>query len=140
MNLHQIVTNAIGAVHPNETVYLLQSTGQANIKGVVTATYDKPRFVKAQVQSLSGDDLQQVDNTLRTAITRKFYLFSDPLKPAGQIRPKSRTGDFLKRSDSTIWRVFNVSEDFDAAGWVLVFAALQNDVEQQVKDLFNGNG
>ena len=136
MNLHAIVRSAICSVNADESCYLLQSTGQSNNKGIITATYNQPIAIKAQIQFLSGDDLQQVDVTLRTAITRKFYLMSEALMPAGQIRPLSRTGDFIQRADLSIWRIFNVSEDFSKSGWVLVFAALQNDVDAQVKNLF----
>ncbi len=52
-------------------------------------------IITAQMQSLNGDELQQFDNTFRTEINRKFYLITASLKPAGQIRVESRTGDFL---------------------------------------------
>lgn len=135
LNLHAIVRSSITAVNPDEDFLLIQSVGETNVKGVITASYADAVQIKAQMQSLSGDDLQQFDNTLRTEIDRKFYLYSQALKPAGQIRIKSRTGDFLYRlKDGSYWRIFNVSEDFSGVGWVLVNASLQVEKPQLVAD------
>ena len=135
LNLHAIVRSAITAVNPDNHFLLIQSVGEENRKGVITALYADAVKVTAQMQSLNGDDLQQFENTLRTEINRKFYLNVSKLKPTGQIRVKGRTGDFLHcLKDDTYWRIFSVSEDFSNSGWVLVFASLQVTAPKSVTD------
>ena len=135
LNLHAVVRNAITAVNSDNKFLLIQSVGEENHRGVISAVYDDAVKITAQMQSLSGDELEQFDNTLRTAINRKIYLNISKLKPAGQIRVKGRTGDFLHCiKDGTYWRVFSVSEDFSEAGWVLVFASLQVTAPKSVTD------
>ena len=41
----------------------------------------------------------------------------------------------MRRNDGTYWKVYNVSEDYTADGWVLVLASQQVDVPEQVKSL-----
>lgn len=138
INLHAIVRGAITAVNPDEEFLIIQSLGEQNVKGKITAKYADAVLIKAQMQSLNGDELQQFDNTLRTEIANKFYLYSQPLRPCGQFRVISRTGDFLFRiKDGTIWRIFNVAEDFDAVGWVLVNASMQVEKPALVMEKIN---
>ncbi|MBQ1779787.1 MAG: hypothetical protein IIZ93_16660, partial [Acidaminococcaceae bacterium] len=96
LNLHQIVRGAISSVNADEQVYIIRSTGNANVKGRIQATYATPELITAQVQTLSNDDLKIVNETERTERDRKFYLFSDPdynTSPASIIRYLGRTGD-----------------------------------------------
>ena len=57
LNLHDLVRGAINIVNPDEDVWLIQNIGQTNVKGRITAVYAAPEKVRAQVQTLSGDDL-----------------------------------------------------------------------------------
>lgn len=122
----------------DEKVYLVQSLGQANIKGRITAVYGDPELVGAQVQSLGSTDLNIINDTERTEHDRKFYLFSKTATgkmPAGQQRPISRTGDYIYRFfDSTYWKIYNVAEDFTPAGWCQVLASQQIEIPQGVKE------
>ena len=138
LNLHDLVRGAINIVNPDEDVWLIQNIGQTNVKGRITASYAPAQKVKAQVQTLSGDDLTVVNDTQRTERDRKFYLYSDTetgTPPSGIIRPLGKSGDFMRRNDGTYWKVYNVSEDYTADGWVLVLASQQVDVPEQVKAL-----
>ena len=138
LNLHDIVRGAINIVNPDEDVWLIQNTGQTNVKGRITASYAPAQKVRAQVQTLSGDDLTVVNDTQRTERDRKFYLYSDTetgTPPSGIIRPLGKSGDFMRRNDGTYWKVYNVSEDYTTNGWVLVLASQQVDVPEQVKSL-----
>ena len=138
LNLHDLVRGAINIVNPDEDVWLIQNIGQTNVKGRVTASYAPAQKVRAQVQTLSGDDLTVMNDTERTERDRKFYLYSDTetgTPPSGIIRPLGKSGDFMRRNDGTYWKVYNVSEDYTTDGWVLVLASQQVDVPEQVKSL-----
>ena len=138
LNLHDIVRGAINIVNPDEDVWLVQNIGQTNVKGRITASYAPAQKVKAQVQTLSGDDLTVANDTQRTERDRKFYLYAETKTgnaPSGIIRPLGKSGDFMRRNDGTYWKVYNVSEDYTTDGWVLVLASQQVDVPEQVKSL-----
>ena len=138
LNLHDIVRGAINIVNPDEDVWLIQNIGQTNVKGRITASYAPAQKVKAQVQTLSGDDLTVMNDTERTERDRKFYLYAETKTgnaPSGIIRPLGKSGDFMRRNDGTYWKVYNVSEDYTTDGWVLVLASQQVDVPEQVKAL-----
>lgn len=138
LNLHDIVRGAINIVNPDEDVWLIQNISQTNVKGRITASYAPAQKVKAQVQTLSGDDLTVVNDTQRTERDRKFYLYAETKTgnaPSGIIRPLGKSGDFMRRNDGTYWKVYNVSEDYTTDGWVLVLASQQVDVPEQVKTL-----
>ena len=136
LNLHDIVRGAVTSVLDDEDVYLVQSIRQESDWGRVTAKYVPAELVKAQVQTLSGDDLTVLAETERTERDRKFYLYSDTASgqtPAGNVRILGRTGDFLYRIKAkTWWLVYNVNEDFTSAGWVCVLASEQQEVPPEV--------
>lgn len=139
LNLHQIVRGAISSVNADEQVYLVRSTGNANVKGRIVATYGAPELIGAQIQTLSNDDLRIVNETERTERDRKFYLFSDPdytKSPASIIRYLGRTGDFIYRPfDQTYWKIYCVAEDFAPVGWVQVLASQQVQTPPSVVEL-----
>ena len=126
INLHHIVRGAITAVHDDEPCLLIQSKGATSSRGRMTATYNAAVAVRAQVQTLSGDDLTVTGETERTERDRKFYLYAADPVPAGQIRTATRTGDYIYRvNPGTVWKVYNVAEDFSTAGWVQLLASEQ---------------
>ena len=89
LNLHDLVRGAINIVNPDEDVWLIQNIGQTNVKGRITAIYAEPEKVRAQVQTLSGDDLTVMNDTERTEGDRKFYLYAETKTgnaPSGIIR------------------------------------------------------
>ena len=136
LNLHDLVRGAINIVNPDEDVWLIQNIGQTNAKGRITAVYAEPEKVRAQVQTLSGDDLTVMNDTERTERDRKFYLYSDTstgTPPSGIIRPLGKSGDFIRRADGTWWMVYNVTEEFITSGWVLVLASQQAQVPEAVE-------
>ena len=138
LNLHSIVRGSINAVNADENCYLIQAGTQKNELGKTVVSYNSAEQVKAQIQSLGDEDLQIVNNdTLRTPVDRKFYLFSDTTTgqaPKGIIRPLGRAGDFIYRIyDKTFWKIYNVSEDFSPSGWVSVLANMQVQVPDEVK-------
>lgn len=137
MNLHAIVRGSINAVNADEPVYLIQALGQTNQLGRLIAHYAAAELVMAQIQTLSPDELQSMDNVLRTSHYRKFYLFSETYvghKPQGQFRYFGKPEDFIYRiNEKTFWKIYQVAEDFSSEGWVCVGAALQIQVPDEVK-------
>lgn len=147
LNLHSIVRTAITANYADESIMLVRSTGHTTYKGRSTATYATPVTLKAQIQTLSGDDLQVIGETERTERDRKFYLYASAgvaSVPAGQVRVKgARTGDYIYRvAFDTWWKIYNVAEDFSPAGWVQVLASEQVSVPAGVLEAMEtlGNG
>ena len=137
LNLHSIVRTAITANFADETIQLVRSAGSINVKGRIQANYYPALTLKAQVQTLNGDDLQVIGETERTERDRKFYIMASPSMgavPAGQVRVRvARTGDFIYRpAYSTFWKIYNVAEDFSPAGWVQVLASEQTEVPSDV--------
>ena len=148
LNLHSIVRTAITANFADETIQLVRSAGSINVKGRIQANYYPALTLKAQVQTLNGDDLQVIGETERTERDRKFYIMASPSMgavPAGQVRVRvARTGDFIYRpAFSTFWKIYNVAEDFSPAGWVQVLASEQAEVPSDVLSAVtpdDGNG
>lgn len=137
LNLHSIVRTAITANFADETIQLVRSAGSINVKGRIQANYYPALTLRAQVQTLNGDDLQVIGETERTERDRKFYIMASPSMgtvPAGQVRVRvARTGDFIYRpAYSTFWKIYNVAEDFSPAGWVQVLASEQTEVPSDV--------
>lgn len=135
LNLHSIARGAIVALHPEEPVTLYQSSGQTNTRGVVSPTYEAVQTVQAQIQSLSTDELANVENVAQTGQVRKAYLFGPPvtsLIPQGIVRPLARSGDMIQRADGTWWLVTGMMEDFSASGWVCVQITQQVNAPQGV--------
>lgn len=120
INLHQIARGAVAALHPEETVLLVQSIGQQNVAGRLVPQYAEPFAVVAQIQAMGADELAHVEKTDSTKICRKAWL-NEPRRPvAGVVRELARNGDFIRRGDGSWWLVTAVLEDFSKSGWVSV--------------------
>lgn len=125
MNLHGIARNVIQAAHAEEPLTLYQSTGQVNEKGRLTPIYAEPLSVSGQVQTENDEKLYHAYATSQDEITRRIYLYTEKLRPAGIVRPQARGGDMIERGDGTWWLVTGVLDDFSGAGWVCVRVTLQ---------------
>lgn len=138
MNLHDIVRGAIPALHPDEDVLLVQSTGSENVRGVVTPQYAAPVLVGAQIQSMGSDELMAMNEVSRTEISRKVWLYSKTpsgLLPQTIVRMLERGGDLMRRADGSWWLVTGLMEDFSGAGWVSVHIVRQITVPDAVLEL-----
>jgi hypothetical protein len=132
MNLHAIVRGAINTVNPDQTVVLRASTGYTtNAAGKRTPTYAADATVAAQVQALSGRDLQHPDFLNVQGIKRAVYLYGDV---QGVVRPNAKGGDLLVfpqdlGGTAQLWLVVAVLETWnpDATGWCKVGVVLQDD-------------
>lgn len=123
MNLHQIVSGAIGMVNHHEMVTIYRCTGTANVDGIVSVTYEKSD-VLAQVQAPNAADMKLFDNLADAKHTKKFYLNA----PASTINRQSETaGDIIERADGTYWLIDLIRDDFLPEGWLCCIATLQHE-------------
>ena len=138
INLHDIVRPVIPVLHPDEDVLLVQSTGNVNVRGIVTPTWAMPQMVFAQIQSMGADELKPQTDVSVAGEQRKAWLYSDTvagLTPDGIVRPLARGGDLIRRADGSWWYVAGLQEDFTASGWVSVHIAQQITVPDAVLEL-----
>ena len=93
MNLHGIVSAAIGAVNPFIPATLQVSTGSTTAAdGSRTPTYADPVTVSIQVQALSYGELQQLEGLNIQGDARAVYLAGSA---DGVSRPDGKGGDLL---------------------------------------------
>ena len=123
MNLHAIVSGAIGAVNPFASATLYASAGSTtNADGSRTPAYAAPVTINAQVQQLTTFNLRQLEGLNLQGVTHKIY-FSGHAQ--GVVRVLAKGGDLIAMADGTIWLVATVFEQWP--DWVAVGVTLQND-------------
>lgn len=121
MNLHGIVSNAIGMVNPFIRADLLRSTGYiTQPDGSRTPTYTALRNIRIQVQGLTNDELKQIEGLNIQASKNAVYLSGDC---DVVVRPERIGGDMLKFGGQT-WLVITVLEEWP--DWSKVLVVLQN--------------
>lgn len=130
MNLHAIVSGAIGSVNPNVPATIQISTGYVTAPdGSRVPTYATVAAV-AQVQALSFRDLTAIDGLNLNGTRRAIYLFG---KFDGVVRPSEKGGDLITLTggaNAGVWLTAMVLEqwsDGEPAAWCKVACTLQND-------------
>jgi len=112
MNLRGIANGAINAVHSDETVTVLRSTGftiGAGSKQI--PTYDAPIVGPANIQAMGFADLRQVEGLNLQGELRAIYFHGNL---AGVIRPDGTGGDLVKRGFPVqTWKVAKVLESWE---------------------------
>ena len=74
MDLHGLVSGAIGSVNPFVPAQLIASTGSTtNADGSVTPDYAMPVSIQVQAQELSFKDLQHANNLNLQGILKSIY-------------------------------------------------------------------
>ena len=130
MNLHQIVSGAIGMVNRHEMITLHRCTGTSNTGGVVSVTYASAD-VMAQVQAPNAADLKLFDNLADAKHVKKFYMNA----PASTINRQEETaGDIIERADGTYWLINMIRDDFSPEGWLCCLATLQHELPEGIED------
>jgi hypothetical protein len=120
MNLHQMVSGAIGTVNP-----FIQITVQRAMGGYVTDAdgWRNPAYETfwgpAQVQDLSTHDLKQIEVLNLTGVMKKVYLNGSW---AGVVRADQRGGDLFYFNDAE-WLATQVLEGWP--DWTAVLVVLQ---------------
>jgi hypothetical protein len=126
MNLHGIVSSAIGAVNPFVPATVRRSTGyttNADYSRTPT-TSDLP--IRAQVQALTADDLKQLDGLNIQGVMRALYTDGSV---AGVIRVAAKGGDVVVFPNGTLpegntWLCTHVLEQWP--DWCKIAITLQN--------------
>lgn len=136
MNLHAIVSGAIGSVNHHEMVTIYRCTGLTNTAGVVHVTYT-PSDIMAQVQAPNAGDLKLFDNLADARHVKKFYINAS----AHTInRHEETAGDIIKRADGSYWLIDMIRDDFSHEGWLCVIGTLQHNPPEIVIDPSEGGG
>jgi hypothetical protein len=119
MDLHGIVSGAIGAVNPFITATVQKSAGYTtSADGTQVPAYTSST-AQIQVQALSARDIQHLDQMNITGVMRKIYLEGDW---QSLVRPAGKGGDLILFNNQT-WLVTQVMETWP--DWSLVAVTLQ---------------
>ena len=122
MNLHGIVSGAIGTVNPLVPVQIKVSTGYVTADdGTRLPGYAPPATVMAQIQALSYNDIIQADNLNIQGVRRKMYIQGEV---DGLVRPNNKGGDLVLLPDGSTWLVAMVDEHWP--DWTAAIITLQN--------------
>lgn len=125
MNLHAIVSGAIGAVNPFITVTIQPSTGYTtSADGTRVPSYGTTVTTSAQKQPLQYNDIQQLDSLNIQGSRCKLYV-NGSLN--GIVRATGEGGSVVTLPDGSIWLVAVVTEDWGTpTGWTAALCTLQN--------------
>lgn len=123
MNLHQIVSGAIGAINPFQTATVEYSSGYATSPdGSQVPQYTTVTGVQVQVQALSAKEIQHLDSLNIQGVMRAIYLNGDV---QGVDRPLGKGGDLFTLPTGK-WLATTVLETWDG-GWCKVAVTLQEN-------------
>ena len=123
MNLHAIVSGAIGSVNRHELVTIYRCNGTTNTAGMVSVTYTH-EDIMAQVQAPNAGDLRLFDNLADAKHVKKFYINAS----AHTInRHEETAGDIIERADGSYWLIDMIRDDFSPEGRLCVLGTLQHD-------------
>lgn len=122
LNLHGIVSGAVGTVNSNITVAYEKSTGNTPLpSGKLVPSYAAVQQIRAQMQALTWKDLQQLDGINMNGERRAIYLYG---AINGVVRPAASGGDLITDGDGNIWLVVQNLEQWPF--WCKVAVTLQN--------------
>lgn len=123
MNLHEIVSSAINAINPFQTITIKsRGTYTVNEYGERTAVEGASKTVLADVQPLSSEDIKFINNYNQSSIYRSFWVSEDV---SGINRPLAKAGDIVTWNGDTYY-VMGMKEDWYATcGWNHFIGVLQ---------------
>jgi hypothetical protein len=131
-NLHGIALGLVTAVNPLTPATVAFSTGNTiNVDGSVTPSYSPPVNVLVQMQSLTYNDLRQVEGLNLTGTRRALYVFNDL---QGTVRATMQGGDLITIVGpcggfpaGTVWLVAMALESWgNPAAWAKAAVTLQD--------------
>jgi hypothetical protein len=120
MNLQAIASAAIQSINPDVSATWLSSTGYTTAADGSRTPTTVSVAIKAQVQALSGPDLEHVAGLNLQGVVRAAYLTGDI---EGIVRDRQMGGDKLIIGNQT-WLVAQVLEAWP--DWTKVVIVLQN--------------
>lgn len=122
MNLHGIVSGAIGSVNPMILATVASSTGYTtNPDGARAPAYAITPGVPIQVQALSGKEIERLNNLGIQGVLRAVYLSGSA---NGVVRKYGEGGDLLVFNGQT-WLATQVLESWP--DWTKLAVTLQMD-------------
>lgn len=126
MNLHGIVSGAIGTVNPFIAGTVKISTGSSTASdGTRTPTYTTYTDVQMQVQALTWKDLQQLEGLNLNGTRRAIYMNG---RADGVVRSLMKGGDLIEIADGVNAGTFLVAYVLEAwPDWSKLAVTLQNE-------------
>jgi hypothetical protein len=126
MNLHQIVSGAVGSVNPMLQAFVRVSTGATiAADGKRTPTYARAVFVPAQIQPLSTGDIRQLDSLNIQGVEKAIYLNGHV---DGLVREQNKGGDLIVLQNGTNAGAYLVSVVLEAwPDWTKCGVVMQSD-------------
>ena len=123
MNLHAIVSGAIGAINPQVAVTLTINAGgyTTNADGSRTPNVAAPASATAQSQPMQYNDIVQADSFNIQGVRRKVYLSGEI---DGLVRADNKGGDLITYPDGSVWKVAFITEQWP--DWCAAVITLQN--------------
>lgn len=122
MNLHAIVSGAIGAVNPHVPVTVQVSTGSTTSPGGTRVpTYAAPVAASGQVQPVQYNDIAKLNGLNIQGVRNKIYLSGDW---NALVRSSGKGGDLITMADGSVWLVAVVLENWP--DWSSLAVTLQN--------------
>ena len=123
MNLHSIVRHAINSINPDQPITVKVFSGVDNTGTYAVLTYTETTAI-AQVQPMSSEDIQFINNFNSSSIYKAMYILGDW---SGLNRVTENGGDLIIW-DNKVWYVSSVPEGWNAtAGWTKVLVVAQTD-------------
>lgn len=123
MNLHNIVSGAIGAINPFQAANVQYSNGYTTAAdGSQVPSYIEVDNVPVQVQALTAKELQHLASLNIQGVMKALYLNGNS---QGVVRPLGQGGDLFTLVSGT-WLVTTVLETWDT-GWCKVAVTLQEN-------------
>lgn len=122
MNLHSIVSGAIGTINPLQPIALQVSTGYTTAAdGKRTPTYAAPVTLSAQIQELTAQDLRLLEG-LDIQGSQKAMYCNGLIQ--GAVRVSQKGGDLVTTQDGNVWLTTAVLEAWP--DWCKISVLLQN--------------
>jgi hypothetical protein len=122
MNLHSIVSGAVGAVNPQQQVSIQVSTGYTtNAAGKRIPTYAEPVTRPAQVQPMQYNDIVIADGLNIQGLRNAIYING---QVDGLVRTHNKGGDLITLADGSVWLVAVIVEDWP--DWTKAIITMQN--------------
>jgi hypothetical protein len=123
MNLHALASGAISAVNPMAIAIVQRSTGYTtDDSGRQVPTYAPLKSIRCQIQSLTYNDLFQVDGLNIQGVKRKIYINGhlDAI-----IRSRREGGDLIQMQNGDTYLIVQILEHWP--DWSSFVVVLQTD-------------
>ena len=123
MNLHEIVSSAISSINPFQEITIISRGGyMVNDFGEQVVCKDKETKVMADVQPVSAEDIQFINNYNQSSVYKSFYVSEDV---HGVNRQLAKAGDLIIWNGNTYYITSLKEGWYDTCGWNHFIGVLQ---------------